>query len=105
VISRGLSPPTFRERNNTSGHHGNNDDGGKRLYRDEGFVPIVPKLSHAPAPLVAVNEKVLLWCREEVFAPKNAMLRFVARVLIARQFPLTKIPQNEHYSKPGLTGI
>jgi hypothetical protein len=39
-----LSPSTFRQRNNASSHHDNDDDSGKRLHRGEGPVPVVPKL-------------------------------------------------------------
>src|SRR3978361_216666 len=44
----GLSPPTFHQRNDASTQHGDNDDGGKRLHRGEGLVPVVPKLKHSP---------------------------------------------------------
>jgi hypothetical protein len=42
-----------RSRNYGSAEHGNNDDGGKRLHRGQGFVPVVPKLKHAPASIEA----------------------------------------------------
>ena len=46
-----LSPPTFRQRNSAGSHQDNDDDSGKRLYRGQGVVPVVPKLKHALASI------------------------------------------------------
>lgn len=82
-----LSPPTLRQRNNASSYHDKNDDDGKRLRQAQGLVLVVPKLKHALASIQSApsTEKISL-CRKDVpLRPKNAMLRFVARGLIARQ--------------------
>ena len=42
-----LSPPTLHQHDDASTHHDKNDDGGKRFYRGQGLVPVVPKLKHA----------------------------------------------------------
>jgi hypothetical protein len=49
LVGHVLSPPSFRQRNNAGSHHHNNDDGGKRFHRNQGLVPVIPKLKHALA--------------------------------------------------------
>jgi hypothetical protein len=86
-----LSPPTFRKRNSPRSHHDNNDDSGERLHRDQSLVPVVPKLKHALASIESApsTEKIPL-SKGRASATKIAMLRFVARVLIARQHDLCR---------------
>src|SRR5882672_6279479 len=86
-----LSPPTFHLRNNAGSHHDNNDDGGQRLHRGQRFVPVVPKLEHAPVSVenAPATDKIPL-SKDRSSATKNAMLRFAARVLIARQHDLCR---------------
>jgi hypothetical protein len=85
-VSGSSSLPTFCERNNASSHHDNNDDGGKRLHRGQGLVPAIPKLEHAlVSSEIAPSRKSI---EGRACATENAMLRFVARVLIARQHDL-----------------
>src|SRR3981189_3025106 len=82
-----LSPPTFHYRNDASTQHDNNDDGGERLRRGQGLVPVIPKLEHALVSIESApsTEKISIVSKGRASATKNAMLRFVARVLIARQ--------------------
>jgi hypothetical protein len=92
-----LSPPTLHQHDDASTHHDKNDDGGKRFHRGQGLVPVVPKLKHAPTsiesarPALRKSQCVERTCLcEQTSASKNAMLRFVARVLIARQHDLCR---------------
>ena len=92
----GLSPPTFRQRNSAGSHQDNDDDSGKRLHRGQGVVPVVPKFKHALVSIARVHtsdEMQPVKCnlsKGRAFVHKNAMLRFVACVLIARQHDLCR---------------
>jgi hypothetical protein len=82
-----LSPPTLYEHDNASTHQDKSDDGSKRFHRGQGLVPVVPKLKHAltsiesARPALRESQCVEGTCLCE---PK-CNLRFVARILIARQ--------------------
>jgi hypothetical protein len=79
------------QRNDTGTQHDNNDDSGKRLRRGQGLVPVVPKLKHALASIENAPSPLKIRSVERTAsAAKNAMLRFVARVLIARQHDLRR---------------
>jgi hypothetical protein len=84
-----LSPPTFRWHDDASHHHDNDNDDGKSVHRDQSLVSAVPKtpacgLDRTPGTAKSLPSKTA------AFVTKNAMLRFVARVLIARQHGLCR---------------
>ena len=85
----GLSFTALHQRNRARSHDNKNDDDCKRLHRGQSLVPVVPKRQHALASIESApsTEKMPL-SKGRASATKNAMLRFVARVLIAGQHDL-----------------
>jgi hypothetical protein len=79
-------PPSLDQRNSAGRHHGNNNDGCKRLDGRQGPGPFVPKLNHMlasreSAPTIDKIHSL----KRRTFTIRKTMLPIVARFLTARQ--------------------
>jgi hypothetical protein len=91
-----LSPP-IRQHNNAGSNQDKDNDNRKRLHRGQSLVAAVPKFQHAASIESTPGTVKNPLAKGRASAGKNAMLRLVARVLIARQHGLCRAGVEGYY--------